>query len=618
MDGTAHIITLDFETPYSTDYSLSKLTYEDYIYDPRFKPHGVGIKIDNRPTRYYKNNIRGVLAGLFTPGNQHTLICHNAMFDGAVLSWHYGLTAGKYYCTERLSKALWHAGSASLGALAKRLFPDDTSKRKGDELVQFKSRFSLTDEEQHTLGLYCCNDVELTYECFRVMYPFVPAEELEVLSLTLRMFIEPSLVLDRDAVEVYLKDLETDKAQVIQASGLDKKLLASNDQFAAWIQAQGIPFSQIPSPTPKNKANMKWPLSKNAPEFIALQANYPQYNPMWDARIAVKSTQEVTRARRLLAHSARTGRIAMPLNYAAAHTLRWGGTNRINPQNFGQDSKLRPALLAPPGYQVMVIDLKNIEMRLLAWLAGETLILDALKQGKDLYREFAAEVFRKPVEYVTGLERFIGKTCILGLGYYMGHNKLHLQLATGKQRVNFTLDECKTFVQAYRRKYRRITRLWELADGWCRKMCEPTTNENYKCLTIEPGRIGFPSGMYLNFPTIKAEWGPHEQFDGITYWNGKHRTDLYSGKLVENIIQRLARDVIRDYLLQVDAYLLPNGGRVVLQVHDEIVALVPEDLAITAYDHASAIMRQPPAFCADGSLVLDVDGGCARNYAKAA
>lgn len=614
-------ITLDFETPYSAQYSLKKLTYEQYINHELFDVHGVGIKINDEPVQYYYRGVSRILHDLFYPSNDHVLICHNTMFDGAVLSWYYGLHAGQYLCTERMSKALWNQRSASLDSLSKKLFPDG-EYRKGDELADFKGKFELSDEEQTVLGSYCKNDVEVTWQCFKKMWKFMPESELKALDITLRMFIHPEFVLDRNLVTEYQKQIETNRKTLIRESGLEADVLASNDKFAQWIIDQGIEFERVPSPTPLKPNNTKWPLAKTAPEFISLQANYPELSHVWEARLAVKSTIERTRARRLLEHAQPSplnpqGRIAMPLNYAAAHTLRFGGTNKVNPQNFGRESPLRPALQAPPGYRVLIADLSNIELRMAAWFAGEQQMLDSFRAKEDLYCKFASDVFGRPITKENELERFVGKTCILGLQYQTGGPKLRTTLATGPKKLAISEEEAKRIVRLYRSKYRNIPALWRRAEKWIRDMCnkhlEPYT---YKCIRIEPGRILGPSGMYLNYPDIRIETDPYDNPVGVSYYNGKHRTDLYGGKLIENIIQHLARCVIVEHMLEVEEYLSRQQGRVVLQVHDELVSIAPNHLAETAFDRVLTIMRNVPAWCDDGSLVLDAEGLVADNYAK--
>ena len=114
----------------------------------------------------------------------------------------------------------------------------------------------------------------------------------------------------------------------------------------------------------------------------------------------------------------------MPLRYYAAHTGRFGGTEKINMQNMPRNSELRKALCAPPGQLVFVADLSNIEARMLAWLADEDDLLQQFRNGDDIYSNLASVIYDRPInKHDDPTERFVGKTAVLGLGYGMGATK---------------------------------------------------------------------------------------------------------------------------------------------------------------------------------------------------
>lgn len=648
------VVTLDFESPYGKGvredhilykYTLSTLTYEQYIRDPRFKVFGVGIKIDDNPTQYYSNethpgSVEQALNEIFTPGNDHTLVAHNMLFDGAVFSWYYGLSAKTYWCTQAMSRTIWNQRSSSLKQLCISCYPNDESIRKGDELVQFENVYNLDPEQDAIMAGYCINDVDVTFECLKKLWQWMPDDELEGLDMTLKMHIHPAFVLDHERIRRFLDAYNKETDHIVEASGVPRHKLASPSKFVQWVQENlGLEIPLIPSPTKKNPDNMKYALGKDEIAFIHFQADHSQYQYIWDARLRVASTIDRTRAERMLSHGEISeanleGRIATPLNFAAAHTLRWGGTNKINFQNLKRGSELRKSLKAPDGYQVIVADLSNIEGRMNAWFCQEQEMLNVFANDGDLYNDFATKVFRRPIDRkhvdengneTMWMEGFVGKTCILGLGYQTGPAKLRstLYIQSNKQ-VNFSLEQCKQIVyEDYRGKYTQIVKGWDDATFAIQQMLTlgPDETMPWRCLVVERGRIRLPNGLYLNYPKLKVEEDEQGRPQYL-YWNGDFMTNLYGGKLIENIIQALSRCVMLEMMLKINRWLCANQSifgsqaRVVLTVHDEIIALGLTPHAQTIFTKMLEFMSVPPDWCNDGTLVLKAEGGFANEYSK--
>lgn len=740
------LITLDFETAYGKGYSLTSLTYEEYIFDPRFQVFGVGIKINNGETTWHHGSaVRPALEKIFqkidhekeskstlistqsddekttdltsvsnehksneifaqeelaaaeegepkqqaaTTSNAQTsrtsrtecsptftvgqklqegmpkcdpktltgaklqlqqtdttdptlidqpppssgwkvcLLGHNTMFDGAILSWYYNLKADMYLCTQAMSRAIWNHQSSSLEMLAKTCFPSNKKMRKGKELVLFKDLYELTEAQYEVLGGYCVNDVDLTRGCFDVMNQYFPNEELEIIDLTLKMFIHPPLMADLPRVTAYKERLENERKLLILNAKIPKTTLSSNQKFAEWILEQGIPFNKVPSPTEKNPDNMKWPLSKTDRPFIEIQAKYPEHAHVWAGRIAAKSPGELRRAERIERHAMlHDWHIAVPLNYCAAHTFRFGGTNKVNFQNFKRGSELRYSLMAPEGELVVVQDLSNIESRMLAWLAQEEKLLSDYRNKVDTYSVFASRIFqrhvdRKKIEIVDGeetypdfTEGFVGKTCILGLGFQVAEEKLQNQLFAAK--LVYSLGECKGFKDMYRTTYSKIPLLWHTAQQMIYHMTRRDAPPlKWGPMQVEFRRILMPNGLHLEYPGLRPIF-EGASLRGYEYWNGKHWTNLYGGKLVENVIQCLSRILMTSAMLRIHKNLTRNEiGRVALTVHDEAVATVKEQYAEEVNEMMSVELCTNPDWCNDGSLTLASEGGFARNYSK--
>ena len=611
--------TLDAETFYGTKYTLKSLTYEQYIKNDDFLIHGVGLKLNSEPTQYIP--IDSVVRILRAQTEPYTLVCHNALFDASILGWLYDIHPVAIHCTQAMSRALWNQRPATLKQLCISCFTTDETIRKGDELEDFKNKRVLTAEESVALGNYCINDVDITWACYKQMRNWFPVPDLMSMDMTIKMFTNPVLLLDDFRVARFRDECVELTEQAIEQSGLSRSLMASNPQFAQWILDQGMQFEQIDSPTPKNPANKKWPLAKDSQEFGLLKADNPQYGKIWKAHALVKSTIDISRSNRLLEHRNEKGQIAIPLNSFKAHTLRWGGTNKINPQNFKRGSELRKSLFAPPGYQIVVVDSSNIESRLVAWLAGCETILEIYKNNQDLYAIFASTLFGRPINKRDDpLERFIGKVLILGLSYGMGMKTLRSTLAQGAlggEPVYITEVEAKSYVNMYRKTYAEIPKLWEECTKMLYTMCSSTKTETFKCLKISQARIKLPTSLHLNYPDIRGdEVGNRYQF---SYWNGKFRKDIWGGALTENIIQALARIIIRDNMNDIQYNILDNlshTSRIALTVHDEVAIVVPNKDAEAVYHKSVEVMSQPPDWCNDGSLVLAAEGGWAVNYSK--
>lgn len=645
------LITVDFETYYEkTNYTLKKLTYEEYIFDPRFKVHGGSIRINDTPAIYYpEDKIADALKEVFHPGNDHSFVAHNTLFDGAILSWHYGLRARTYYCTQAMARGLWNHARNDLDTLAKRLWPDDPAKRKGKELESVAGIITLSDAQQATIGGYCLNDNDLTFEAFRTMLQWFPHSELPILDMTLQMFIHPAFVLDTELVQTFLADKQRERLEIFLASKtpsvrdpktgeLKFPVLSSSEKFAEFLEKNhGIIVDKIASPTEKNPDNEKYPFAKTSLEFLELQAKYPDLAYLWKARLTAASNIDVSRATRMLNHRQSNGRIAMPLNYAAAHTFRWGGTNKINPQNLRRKSPLRRALRAPEGHVVVVRDLSNIEGRMLAWWAGEDWKCEAFAAKRDLYSELATKLFGRPIDRKkkaihpeTGqeyepdfVEGFVGKTCELGLGYYMSHRRLRetfMQGANGGPQMFFTLEQTKFWVDTWRHENSNIVRSWKEAGQVIEQMHRKSVIPyEWRGLTVGYQSLTLPNGMRLTYPGLRVipeTIGDRPQFE---YWNGKYFTKTHGGVLVENIIQALSRIVIAEQMAIINKHLTETYGgeaRVCLTVHDEIVSIVQEQYAEEAYKHQGVIMSTPPSWCNDGRLALASEGGFDYCYSK--
>lgn len=625
------LVTLDFETYYDDKFSLTKIPTLSYVADDRFEIIMCGIKIDDQPTKVYTGEaLTEELTRLFGPGNRSTLLCQNTMFDGLIIDYYYGLKPYRYADTLGMFKGVANHLPASLQVMCEALFPNDPSIRKTKELADFKG-FRTDDFNEGQWALfetYCKNDVDITYACYMAMLEYFPEAELDIIDITLKMWCQPTFMLDGERVQNHLTNLtdQQDKllAEVKSEFKLSKTTLSSSPQFAAWLESRGI--------APPTKTNPKgkeiYAFAKDDLGFTDLQFKYPELAKVWEARVSVKSTTEATRAQRLLTNANNDeGQLRVPLKYYGAATGRYSGSEKINLQNLKRGSELRLSLVAKPGQLVYVADSAQIEARINAWLSGQSDLIADFANNEDIYSKFASMIYGRPVnrkakaidsegkEYNPDyLEGFVGKIAILGLGYGMGAPKFQLTLkkgAMGGPPVHFTDAEAKGIVDLYRARNSMIAANWKRAQHLLHQMLDPECDVMWGPIRVLHKRMLLPNGMFINYPHLTA----HEDHDDrvtFEYWNGKFMTNIYSGKVVENACQALARIVVMEQLLQA-CKEMPEL-RLALQVHDEGVFTGPEDNPQPRMDRIIEIMSTAPAW-AEG-LPLSAEGGFAVNYSK--
>lgn len=242
---------------------------------------------------------------------------------------------------------------------------------------------------------------------------------------------------------------------------------------------------------------------------------------------------------------------------------------------------IRTAFIPAEGREFHVCDFSAIEARVIAWIAGETWVTDAFREGKDIYCETASRMFHVPVEKHgrNAHLRQRGKVAVLALGYGGGPAALE---AMGGSRLGLTESEERDIVRMWRQSNPYIVRLWanvEKAAVRAIKTGEPTAiNRGIAfgswrgCLTVT-----LPSGRTLCYPRARIgeewdgrsqTWRPAIEYEGTNQITGKWGTvRTYGGKLTENIVQATARDILGCVLLRAER----QGLDVVFHIHDEII-----------------------------------------------
>jgi DNA polymerase I-like protein with 3'-5' exonuclease and polymerase domains len=609
------LFTVDYETYYDREYSLSKMSTEDYVCDPRFHFMLVSLKKNNESPKWFSGTLAETFKWMYREGAFHgAWLCHHTMFDGLCSAKHFKFVPRMMFDTRLMAQAVLkpYMRSVSLDSCLKHV---DLGIKKGNAVHTMIGRTldSLSRGELRAYAEYGMADVEGTYRLFKYLLPQFPREELEIIDMTLRMYLQPRLRLDATLLTQILAETRAKKAKLLASlpASITEKMLASNKQFAEVLTSLGVDPPTKISPTTNE---ITFAFSKNDTAFKELEEEYADddlVSAVLTARLGVKSTIEESRTERLINIGMKHTWLRVPLLYYAAHTGRYGGMEKINMQNPPRvdKSKLRYAIVAPPGHVVLALDLAQIEARINAWLSGQEDLLQQFRDRLDPYARFASVAYRCDV--VKGRskgddkKRFVGKTCILGLGYGMGAMKLRATLR--KDGVKLEPNEDELLVRTYRDMYDRIPMLWRICDRQISLMAQGKTRFTLGPVTFAKNSIILPNGMQIVYHGLKYLDGNNKMnYRGWAYsFAGELRT-LWGGKIVENIVQALARILVMQYMIQIKRQY---GMTPALQVHDELDYVVPEDRAEELALAFSAMMRVPPQWGPDLPIEVEANYG---------
>ena len=641
------LVTLDFETYYDKEFSLRKMTTEAYVRDDRFKVLGVATKCGSNPPVWvsdicYTGHIRKHLKSLCL--QDRAVLCHNSAFDGAILSWIYGIKPKFWFDTlsmARPTNAMTTGCSLDALAYAYKLGV------KGKEILNSmgKHKEDFTSEEWDRFIQYATNDVELTYKLFKALKKDFPTRELMVIDKTIRMYTEPMIELDKKVLEEHLLSIKKKKKKLLgslpnlteQETAVDtqelwKKILMSNDKFAKILKMNGVEPPTKISPTTGKKTNA---FAKTDEGFNDLLENgSSEVQLLCQARLGTKSTIEETRTESLIGVADR-GKLPIMLHYYGAHTGRFSGGDKLNLQNLPRNGTIRKSLTAGEGRCLLACDSSQIEARVLAYIAGQDNIVQAFREGRDVYSEFASEVYGRKITKENKLERFVGKTCILGLGYGMGATKFADTVNAGLKEFNTTIDEIesKRIVDTYRRTNWKIKMLWDKCNAILHSLYSKTSGQITDLISYDPNGIRLPNDMYVRYPALQnnnsSVWTTGESpFSDWRYISNSRTfrkyikarvtgdrithnewTKIYGGKVVENIVQALARIIIAEQMIEIGRYY-----PVAFQVHDELIINVDESEKENAEKQITTIMSTPPIWASDLPVACEV--GIGHNYGE--
>ncbi|MDP3308287.1 DNA polymerase [Methylotenera sp.] len=413
------IVTVDAETFYSTEFSLGKQQYNtsSYVRDDQFKEHCWSIKVGTKAAKVYTAD-DGIKLLQDLDWAKYALLAHNTSFDGFILSHWHGIVPHYYYDTLSMTRGLHNEVSrASLATVAEFYRIGAKSKTY---LTPTKGLRDLSPVIMKALMDGCKLDVELCFEVFKKQVEIYPQHELDLIDMTIGMFCDPVLEVDIQMAKQALADEMIERRATILKSGASEEDLMSNPKFAKLLVAAGI----TPPTKMSNKTGLEsFAFAQTDQEFKdLLDHEDKQVVILTQARLAAKSTQAETRAHRLIQAGEGGYKLPVGLNYYAAKTGRWGGTNKLNLQNLPRvnpyepkpSDGLRRSIIAPKGHALVVTDSAQIEARINAWLCGQQDVVDLFAANQDVYKHMATQIYvGTTLDKITKDQRFIGKIACL-------------------------------------------------------------------------------------------------------------------------------------------------------------------------------------------------------------
>lgn len=459
----AQILVIDFETHYSTEYSLTRMTTEEYVRNEQFQALCLGVMDYNSKLSFVIEGPQRVKTWLQEQDWSKTVvICHHAQFDCFILSQIYSVKPRSIICTLSMARAV-HGTLApmSLGALAQRY--ELEAKTVPYNAFRGKRWEDMDGTLIRQLSRGCLHDVQLTYKIAKELLKSFPKQELLVVDLTVRAYTEPVILGDAPLWRSIAVEEAQRKNEALIELNVTEKQLQSTAQLKQLLEDCG---EEVPSKLGKNGPI---PCVAATDEYMQeLAGRDDRAGALARARIDVRSTIAETRAARLAAIAER-GPLPVYLKYFAANTSRWGGGESTNLQNLPRqldvsiENRLRYGLMAPAGHKFVVVDFAQVEYRILCALAGQMDKLDALREGRDLYCEFGTKLFGRTITKDDKIERYFAKKIVLGCGYGTGKDKA----AKTAQAEGFKFDRSTTdrAIDLYREEHHKVVEFWDRCNG---------------------------------------------------------------------------------------------------------------------------------------------------------
>lgn len=610
------ILTLDYETAFGDNFTLKKMTTEAYVRDPRFEALLLGYRLPDGTCGWVGQEHIPAFLGSFD-WSKTAVLHHHAHFDALISAHHYGVRPVMIFDTLSMARAiLGNHMRASLDFLSK--YFGFEAKSVPYEMFKNRAWANLYPHERQMLGDGAAGDCRITWSIFQKLAEGFPMEEYEIISDTVKMFTEPQVVGDVQLLDALMIREEEKKSLLMQQLGVTETDLQSADKFVELLNELEVdvewkPGKNGPIPAIAKTDDFMKALVASDDELIATLA---------EARLAVRSTLQESRAGRM-GDMARRGAMCVYIAYAAAHTLRFGGGDKMNWQNFPRvnpekpgSGDLRASVCAPEGYSIVAPDLSQIECRILNYVAGEETVLEAFRGRRDVYAEAASRFYGQPINKQSHpLQRQLFKQVELGCGYGLGAPRfaIYAKSGVGGPPIHLTHDEAQAAIQFYRDDHPNVVGYW----GQAKRIITHLAGLGgspipWGPMEINEGYIKLPNGLKLQYPGLDFNHSEGENmFEGWSYRTRNGRTKLYGGKLVENVVQALARVVVTQAWLRIKKGC---GLRPWLSTHDDLAYLVEDKYAVEANAWMIEEMKKAPEWLP--GIPLDAEGEPSKRYVK--
>lgn len=646
------IATVDLETYWAVDHSLSKMSPIKYCTHPDTDIISCAFKFDDGPTEVVFGEQAVIDYAQQIDWSQYWTVGHNMSgFDAMILAWRMGVKPKMWGCTLAMARPI-HAKDVGL-SLAKLVEHYGLGVKNQSALIATKGKrlADFTRAEIKDMKRYNADDVDQCYGLLKKLIPQTRKDEVKLIDMTIRMLVEPVFDADMDLLGNTFEEEGIRKEQVLRELGAIlttniplnaaakirlgetyarlgtdqvRKMLMSAAKFKQLLETLGVEVPMKESPTTGKEIPA---LAKSDEAFLAMQ-DHP--NPLVaqaaSARLDAKSTLLQTRITAFMdasnAHPQR--KVPIPLKYYGADTTgRWSGWGynpqnlpRINPYEPKPSDALRKSLRAPEGYKVVVADLSGIELRVNMFLWKVRYAMELFQNdpgGADLYRHFSAnDLYRIAESAVTKIQRQVGKVSHLGLGFGAGPPTFQ-QVARLMGGVDMDLPEAQRVVRTYRNAHPEVVSGWKTCHAALPTIMRGAVGpalDPWGMITPVPEGLKTPKG-FIRYPNLRTELGDDGRSEFV-YGNGRSKARIYAGKIDENIVQHLARGVIADNALKVKQL---TGYNPALTVHDELVYVAPEDEAEKLLATVHSVMRTSPTWWPE--LVTWSEGDIADTYGDA-
>jgi len=587
------------------------------------------------------------------------VVIHNSTFDRHVLR-HNGVTIPVEKIEDTMVSALAHSLPAKLEQLCEALrLPSDKAKDKdGKRLIQLftkprpkntkirrATRETHPDDWQRFIA-YAARDVDSMRDVRRLLPTWnATAGERELWRLDQDINdrgVAVDLELADAAQRAFDRTLRSLADATARLTGGAISSLTQRDKFLSYLRGRGV---DLPDLTKGTVAKL---LEQDLPEDVlrlleirqqASATSPAKYAALRDAASSdgrLRGTIQFCGAGRT---GRDAGRIFQPQNLPRSPDWFDGDVQEMTIAAFKADCEhllfenvsercafaVRGSLVAAQGKKFVIADLSNIEGRVLAWMADEQWKIEAFKaydrgEGPDLYKVTAGRILGKDPYEITKEERQLqGKVPELAGGYGGGVGAYRVM--GGKVFDAMGDEEINEIVHAWRRAHPATKRFWYDVEGMVRcAIREPGEQFSVRGIVhadyvdgpdgVGYVRIRLPSGRYLCYRNMRIDDDGQLRYEGINQYTRKwEELETYYGKLVENIVQAVARDVFMAGMRRAEL----NGYAVVLRVHDELVCEVPDDPAYTS-DRLAEMMATNPGWST--GLPLAAAGFEALRYRK--